>query len=95
MKIQVETLGLPSLSKLIGKKIQLEMADGTVADLIAQVVGRGGTHARKILLDNSGQLDMTIQVMLNDDGFVPRDELARQKLKEGDRVKIMLLVGGG
>jgi sulfur carrier protein ThiS len=38
---------------------------------------------------------MTIQVMLNDEGFVPRDELARQRLKDGDRVKIMLLVGGG
>ena len=95
MKIQVESLGLPSLSKQIGKKTELEMADGTVADLIAQVVDRGGNKARKILLDSSGQLDMTIQVMLNDEGFVPRDELAQQKLQDGDRVKIMLLVGGG
>jgi sulfur carrier protein ThiS len=95
MKIQVESLGLPSLSKLIGKKTEMEMAGGTLADLIAQVVDRGGHKARKILLDNSGDLDMTIQVMLNDEGFVPRDELVRQKLKDGDRVKIMLLVGGG
>ena len=95
MKIQVESLGLPSLSKLIGKKTQLEMADGTLADLIAHVVDRGGNKARKILLDSSGQLDMTIQVMLNDKGFVPRDELAKRTLKDGDRVKIMLLVGGG
>ena len=95
MKIQVESLGLPSLSKLIGRKTELEMADGTLADLIAQVVERGGGKARKILLDNRGELDMTIQVMLNDQGFVPRDELGQQKLKDGDRVKIMLLVGGG
>ncbi|MBT8332335.1 MAG: MoaD/ThiS family protein [Deltaproteobacteria bacterium] len=95
MKIQVESLGLPSLSKLIGKKTEVEMADGTVADLIEQVVDRGGNKARKILLDNSGQLDMTIQVMLNDKGFVPRDELAGRALKDGDRVRIMLLVGGG
>ncbi|MBW2435294.1 MAG: MoaD/ThiS family protein, partial [Deltaproteobacteria bacterium] len=89
MKIQVESLGLPSLSKLIGRKTELEMADGTLADLIAQVVERGGGKARKILLDNRGELDMTIQVMLNDQGFVPRDELGQQKLKDGDRVKIM------
>ena len=95
MKIQVESLGLPSLSKLIGKKTEMEMVEGTVADLITLVVDRGGNKARKILLDNSGELDMTIQVMLNDKGFVPRDELARQPLKDGDRVKIMLLVGGG
>ena len=95
MKIQVESLGLPSLSKLIGKKAELEMNEGTVADLIAKVVNRGGNKARKILLDSSGELDMTIQVMINDEGFVPRDELAQRALKDGDRVKIMLLVGGG
>ena len=95
MKIQVESLGLPSLSKLIGRKAELEMADGTVADLIAQVVDLDGNKTRKILLYSRGELDMTIQVMLNDDGFVPRDELGQQKLKDGDRVKIMLLVGGG
>ena len=95
MKIQVESLGLPSLSKLIGRKNELEMTDGSVADLITQIVDRAGSKARKILLDDSGELDMTIQVMLNDEGFVPRDELDQQKLKDGDRVKIMLLVGGG
>ncbi len=73
----------------------MEMADGSVADLIARIIDRAGSKGRKILLDNSGNLDMTIQVMLNDEGFVPRDELAQQKLKDGDRVKIMLLVGGG
>ena len=95
MKIQVESLGLPSLSKLIGKKTELEMADGTLADLIAHIVNRSGPEARKILLDHTGELDMTIQVMLNDEGFVPRDELSQRTLKDGDSVKIMLLVGGG
>lgn len=95
MKIQVESLGLPTLSKLIGKKSEIEMADGTLADLITHIVSRSGREAQKILLDQSGQLDMTIQVMLNDEGFVPRDELSQRALKDGDSVKIMLLVGGG
>ena len=95
MKIQVESLGLPTLSKLIGKKSEIEMADGTVADLITHIVSRSGREAQKILLDQSGQLDMTIQVMLNDEGFVPRNELSQRALKDGDSVKIMLLVGGG
>lgn len=71
------------------------MADGTVADLITHIVSRSGREAQKILLDQSGQLDMTIQVMLNDEGFVPRNELSQRALKDGDSVKIMLLVGGG
>ena len=95
LKIQVESLGLPSLSKLIGRKTDIEMTDGSLADLIKHIVDRAGSKGRKILLDDSGQLDMTIQVMLNDEGFVPRDKLAQQKLKDGDNVKIMLLVGGG
>ncbi len=95
MKIQVESLGLPSLSKLIGKKTELELAGGTVDDLIGPIISRAGRQARKILLDNTGQLDMTIQVMLNDEGFVPRNELSQRHLKDGDQVKIMLLVGGG
>jgi sulfur carrier protein ThiS len=71
------------------------MADGTVADLITHIVSRSGREARKILLDQSEQLDMTIQVMVNDEGFVPRNELSQRALKDGDSVKIMLLVGGG
>ena len=95
MKVQLETLGLPTLSKLIGRKTELEIADGTIADLITHIVNQIGQPARKILLDQTGELDMTIQVMVNDEGFVPREEYSRRPLKEGDQVKIMLLVGGG
>ena len=95
MKIQVESLGLPTLSKLIGKKSQLEMTEGTVADLILHIVDRNGRPARKILLDQTGQLDLSIQVMVNDEGFLPRTEYSQRILKDGDSVKFMLLVGGG
>lgn len=95
MKIQVESLGLPTLSKLIGRKTELEMAEGTVADLITHIVSRYGQKAGKILFDQTGELDMTIQLMVNDEGFLPREEYSKRPLKEGDQVKIMLLVGGG
>ena len=95
MKIQIESLGLPTLAKLIGKTSQIEMADGTVADVISHIVDRIGQPARKILLDQTGQLDLAIQVMVNDEGFLPRDEYLKRILKDGDSVKFMLLVGGG
>ncbi len=95
MKIQVESLGLPTLSKLIGKTTQLELPAGTVADLVAKIVARHGRPAAKILLDSQGQLDMAIQVMINDEGFLPRNEYSQRILKDGDVVKFMLLVGGG
>lgn len=95
MKIQIESLGLPTLSKLIGKKSQLDMAAGTVADLISHIVDRHGRPARKILLDETGNLDLAIQVMVNNEGFLPRHEYSQRILKDGDSVKFMLLVGGG
>ena len=95
MKIQIESLGLPTLSKLIGKKSQVEMTDGTLSDLVARIVDKLGPPARKILLDREGKLDMAIQVMINDEGFMPRDEYSKRALKDGDQVKFMLLVGGG
>ena len=71
------------------------MAGATVADLVSHVVDRNGPPARKILLDRTGKLDLAIQVMVNDEGFLPRDEYSRRILKDGDTVKFMLLVGGG
>jgi len=95
LKIQIESLGLPTLSKLIGKRSQLEMTDGTLSDLVAHIVNRHGPKAGHILLDQEGQLDMTIQVMINDEGFLPRDDYSQRILNDGDQVKFMLLVGGG
>ncbi len=95
MKIQIESIGLPTLSKIIGKTSQMEMPDGTVADAVSNLVKRVGPEVRKILLDQSGNLDLSIQVMINDEGFLARDEYGQRRLQEGDRVKFMLLVGGG
>lgn len=95
MKIQLESIGLPTLAKLIGKTSQVEMADGTVADLVSQIVGQFGKPAGRILLDSQGLLDLSIQVMVNDEGFLPRAEYSQRPLEDGDKVKFMLLVGGG
>ena len=64
MKIQLKSIGLPTLSKIIGKTSQIEMTDGTVLDVISYLVKRIGQPAHKILLDQEGQLDLSIQVIL-------------------------------
>jgi len=95
MKITVESLGLPTLSAVIGRRAELEFKGVTVADLIDQLVRRFGLKAREMLLDSEGQLDLTIQVMVNDEGFLAREDLPKRELKDGDRIRFMLLVGGG
>lgn len=95
MKITVESLGLPTLSAVIGKKTEVMLEAGTVADLVRHLSARFGPKTREVLLDGEGQLDLTIQVMVNEEGFISREELPQRELKDGDRIRFMLLVGGG
>jgi hypothetical protein len=95
VKVRIEVLGLPSLARLIGKKGELEFNGSTVTDIVHHIVGRHGQKARKIMLDDDGRLDHVIQLMINNEGIMPRDHYDSRELKEGDDVKFMLLVGGG
>ena len=71
------------------------MPGGTVSDLISFLSKRYGTKVNKVLLDPEGKLDITIQVMVNDAGFLHRESLSEKKLKDGDTVRFLLLAGGG
>ena len=48
-----------------------------------------------VLVDPDGGLERSIQIMVNEEGFLTRDELPFRRLAEGDRVRFMLLVCGG
>jgi len=96
MQITIEFLGLTSLSKALGKSILAELTDNSsVSDMIRWLVARHGKKASDSLLDSTGQVDDTIQVIVNDEGFLRRDLWPDRLLKNGDTVKLMLLVGGG
>ena len=95
MKVHVEVLGLPLLARLIGKKIEMTFDGSTVADMVSHIIGRYGNDAKKALLDQDGNLDYVVQVMVNNEGIMPRDQHDKRELKDGDDVKFMLLVGGG
>jgi len=95
VKITVESLGLPTISAVIGKKTEWDFKGRTVADLVDQLAGRFGAKDREILLDREGQLDPTIQVMVNEEGFLAREELRKRGLQDGDRIRFVLVVGGG
>jgi hypothetical protein len=96
LKIEVETIGLPALSAVLGKTVRVDMEGGaSLGDLVDRITRRFGPEARQVLLDRDGRLDLTVQVMLNDEGLIPRDDLSGRLLKDGDRVRFMLLVCGG
>lgn len=95
MYIKAEFLGLPTLSAIIGKKADIDMPGDTVMDLVRHLIRKHGPKAEQALLDPKGDLDPIIQVMINDEGFIPREEIGNQKIRQGDTVKFLLLAGGG
>ena len=95
MRIRIETLGLPTLAEAIGGRTEIELAGATVADLVGELIGRFTAEARLRLVDADGGLERSIQIMLNEEGFLRRDEFAQRRLADGDRVRFMLLVCGG
>lgn len=95
-KLTVEFLGLTTLSKAIGKSIAIELPEGsTVSDIFPWLTSRFGKKAADALLDTSGQVDETIQVIVNDEGFLKRELWGGRLVRNGDTIKLMLLVGGG
>jgi len=95
VRIQIETLGLPALAAVIGRQAEIELRGCTVADLVAEILDRFSPDARRFVLDADGGLERSIQIMVNDEGVLSRDELPRRVLADGDRVRFMLLVCGG
>jgi molybdopterin converting factor small subunit len=95
MKVTVEFLSLPIVVKSVGSKtVALDFSGTTVEDVVQEVAHKYGPDVRRFLLDDSGRLDMTFRVSLNGREWILREEMHRP-LHDGDRVTIMMLVGGG
>ncbi len=95
MKIAVEFLSLPVVTKIAGgKSILFDFHGRTIEDLMNEIVTRYGEKVRGFLLDESGKLDRIFKVLLNKKEWISRDQM-NKTLKDGDKVTIMMLVGGG
>lgn len=95
MKVQLRLMALPALAKAIGgKRVEVDFPGDTVADLLDHLSERYGRAAKEALLDEEGDLDAIIQILINEEQWVVHDDLD-VPLKEGDTVILMLLVVGG
>ena len=95
MKVTLEFLSLPNVVKMIGSKtVALDISGTTINDLVREVAGKYGRDVQKFLLDESGQLDTSLAIAINQQELIYRDQMDRP-LRDGDRVTIMMLVAGG
>jgi sulfur carrier protein ThiS len=95
VKIIVEAIGLPALAGAIGRRAEIELEGEQLGDLVGQIVRGLPPPARQVLLDREGRLDGSVQVMVNEEGFIPRSRFSDLRLAEGDRVRFLLLACGG
>jgi len=94
MKVHLKML-LPVLPEAVGRKeLEVEFAGETVNDLLHHLLARYGRQARQALLDDQGQLDPVVQVLLNGEEWITHDQLDRA-LHDGDQVILMLMLAGG
>ena len=94
MKVHLKIF-LPTLPEAIGdNELEFEFAGSTVNDLIGSLIERYGQKARYALNDEQGQFDPLIQVLLNGEVWVTRDQLDTT-LQDGDDLIFMMMMAGG
>ena len=94
MKVNLRIL-LPTLATALGRKeLELEFSGETVGELVDQLVAQYGRKAGQALLDEKGELDPVVQVLLNGKEWVSHDRLDTA-LKDGDTVVLMMMMAGG
>jgi hypothetical protein len=85
MKVNVQVVGLAAVCEALrrNEKIEAEFPGKTVRELIDALVGEFGTDVRKALLNENGDFNAGIRVLLN--GVIyPVETIMRAILKEGD-----------
>ncbi len=96
MKINVEFLGLPMVSDVVGKKkLELVFSGETIKDVIDELIRHYGTKVRNAFYDSDGKFDVMIQIALNGKSFIPPEKHQSPLLSEGDTLMFMILLAGG
>jgi len=95
MKLEVEFLSLPLITRELGKKkISVAFPGGNLSQLLQQLSG-SVKKFREMILDGGDTLAQDVQLYLNGASRVSGDTISEAELKDGDRITFMMLVAGG
>jgi molybdopterin converting factor small subunit len=90
MKININFNGIPILYKTLNKKkeIEFEFTGQTLRELTAKLVGKFGASMQNALLDNNGDVDVEIRVILNSTKYLSEGRM-ETILNDGDTIAFM------
>ncbi|HAR96676.1 MAG TPA: hypothetical protein DCR97_12055 [Deltaproteobacteria bacterium] len=95
MKLDIEFLSLPLITRELGKKkISVAFPGGNLSQLLQHLAGTV-KRFREMILDGGDSLAPDVQLYLNGASRVSDDTITEIELKDGDRVTFMMLVAGG
>jgi hypothetical protein len=92
MRIHLDFKGVPILYKTLNKKKEIDVdwtpARGTVKELVDFLVRRFGDTVKKALLDQKGEIDMEIRLVLNQQTYLVEDRM-ETVLNDGDALAFL------
>ena len=92
----LQIVGIPALSRLVGQsKLKLDTPGNTVTGVVEELVRKYGHKVGEALFDSNGELDLTIQFLLNGEIWVNRDQLGKITIKDSDSIILMGVMAGG
>jgi len=95
LRVKIKILGPPLLTALIGKEKVLECQKKSVKDLVGALIGRYGSAVSHAILDHTGNIDRSIQVVINDRDYIKPQDFEKAILKDGDSVTFLMIIAGG
>lgn len=91
MKIHLKIEGLPHLYKALKKKkdLDFEFPGKTLRDLVNALSKKYGPGVNKAILDQKGEIDMELRVVVNFSKYLSYGERMDVSLNEGDLLHLM------
>jgi len=95
MHLTIVFFGFPELINTIGaNEIGIDFPENNFGDLIKFLENRYKHEFKKAVLNRKGDIDSTVQVLINDNRWIERGNLSRQ-LNEGDKIIFLHMIAGG
>ena len=91
MKVHLKIEGLPLLYKSLKKRKALDFVFNgtTLRDLINSLSKKYGPGVKKALLDQKGEVDMELRVVINQSNYLSYGDRMEATIHDGDTLHLM------
>jgi hypothetical protein len=91
MKVHLRIEGLPPLYKIFHNKkaLEFDFPGNTLGDFTSALIRKYGPGVKKAILDQKGEIDMELRVVVNQSDHLSYGERMATPLHDGDTLHLM------